>query len=536
MHDKKKETRRKHPMKKQKIKTYVTISITLINTLLITGCLTPSNHDENTIDTAITIGMTSDVSGFYPWMGLRDTATLSVNKNFYTCLVEMDPSTYKFIPALAEKWNNPNNVTWRFFLRQGVQFHNGDLFDAEDVNFTIDFMRNDSYYQEELDCIVEVQILDNYTLDIITKQPSPMLLYKLGTLYMLSKEYITSTSNSDTNNTRPIGTGPYKLTEYIPRDHITLERFEQYWSKPPDVKQATFKIMNTAEDLKNALKNGDLDIIPLASEDIEEIQNSTGLQVVSVQTPAVVYISFDFRTNDSYAFKGSTNPLSDVRVRTAMYQAIDIDTIIEKYLKNTTIPASQFIAYHTFGYNPKITRLPYDIPTARDLMRQAGYENGFTIQFDTPNSPKWINITQEIAKELSMINITVNLNPQPTNEYYTNLYYKNTSMYLTSFNPIDAESVLNLLLHTSNPETGYGAWNYGNYSNPEVDRLCELLTYTINPEQRGQYLQDAFSSAASDIAWIPLFSPKAFYGTQADIIWKPRPSLFIWIDEISFHQ
>lgn len=515
-----------------KIGLLVIVILVIIQSVGISGCIRPSNDTENLPDFDIAVGMTSDVAGFYPWMGIRDTSTLSVNRNLFTCLTEIDPTTYKYVPGLAESWNNPSNTTWRFFLRKGVQFHNGDLFTAKDVQFTIEFMRNDPFYNEELDGISEVVVVDNYTIDIITKTPCPNLLYKFATLYILSKNYTSSIQ--DTNETWPIGTGPYKLVEYFPGDHITLERFDHYWNELPEVKTVIFKKMNSSEELKNALIGGMLDIIPLASEYIDEIQNTTGLSIKSVQTPGVIYISFDFRVNDSFGFKGSKNPVSDVQVRKAMYHAIDIDMIIEKYLNGTATPASQFLTYHTFGYNPNITRLAYDVEIAKNLMKDAGYEEGFTIQFDIPDSPKWVNISNEIAQELSEINITMILNPLPTIEYYTNLYYKNTSLYFTSFNPIDAEGLIRILLHTPDVEQNYGAWNYGNYSNPEVDRLCEQLPSTMSMEKRNEYIQQAFFLAAADVAWIPLFSPMAFYGTGDDIKWKPRPSLFIWVDEISF--
>lgn len=522
-------------MNMNKKMTFVSVIIVLVNTVIIAGCLTDTDDNKKISNTDIVIGMTSDISGFYPWMGIRDTSTLSVNRNFFTCLAEMDPTTYKYVPALAEYWNNPNDVTWRFFLRKDVQFHNGDYFTAEDVKFTIEFMRNnDPFYEEELDCISDVVILDNYTIDIVTKIPSPMLLYKFATLYILSKNYINSIK--DTNETRPIGTGAYKLVEYIPGEHVTLERFDDYWKGKSEIKNVTFKKMNTSEELTNALIQGELDIIPLASEYVEEIQNTSGFTVKSVQTPGVVYISFDFRVNDSYGFKGSQNPVADIRVRKAMYHALDIETIIEKYIKGAATPASQFLTYHTFGYNPNITRLPYNIEIANELMREAGYGEGFTIQFDIPDSPKWVNISNEIIKQFAALNITIILNPQPMTEYYTDLYYKNTSMYLTSFNPVEAEGLIKLLLHTPDVQQSYGVWNYGNYSNPEVDRLCEELLYMMDTYMRGEIFQEIFYIAAADVAWIPLFSSKAFYGTTDDIEWKPRPSLFIWIEEISINN
>ena len=203
---------------------FILLTLT-VNSVFISGCIDNSNDKDTGIDTDIVIGMTSNISGFYPWMSSRDNPTLAVNVNLFNCLVEIDPISYKFVPALAENWNNPDGVTWRFFLRKGVQFHNGNLFTAEDVKFTIEYMRNKSYFSQELETISDTVIVDNYTIDIITKNPSPTLLYKLGTLYILSEDYMKTIESM--NDTWPIGTGAYKLVEYVPGDHITFDRFDE---------------------------------------------------------------------------------------------------------------------------------------------------------------------------------------------------------------------------------------------------------------------------------------------------------------------
>jgi len=519
-------------IKYKKIVNFLILFILTLNIFLITGCINDSENKDNKINHEIFIGMTNDISGFYPWMHTRDSSSLSVNVNLFNYLAEMDPQTFKFVPALAESWNNPDNVTWRFFLREGVKFHNGYNFTAKDVKFTIEYMKNYSYYKEELESISEIVILDDYIIDIITEKPYPMLLYKFGTLFIISKDYMREIEN--TNETWPIGTGAYKLSDYVPGDHITLERFDDYWKGQPEVKKVTFKKMNNSEELKNALINGEIDVVPLSIDYVDEITNTEGLDIKSVQTPGVIYISFDFRVNDSYGFKGFKNPVSDLKVRKAMYHAIDVDTIIEKYLKGSATPASQFITSHTFGYNPNISRLSYDLEIAKQLMKEAGYEDGFTIQLDIPDSSKWLNISNEIANQLLEIKINITLNPQPQFEYYADLYYRNTSLYITGWNPIDAESTIKLLLHTPNLEESIGIYNYGNYSNDEIDRLCEILCNTMIIIDRQKYIQDIFAIASEDVAWIPLFSNKAFYGTTDDIIWTPRPSLFIWVEEISF--
>ncbi len=247
-----------------------------------------------------------------------------------------------------------------------------------------------------------------------------------------------------------------------------------------------------------------------------------------------MYLSFDFRENDSYGFFGEKNPVSDVRVRKAMYYAVNIDDFIEKKMNTSSrIPMSQFVTSNTFGYNPDIKRLEYNIEKARELMNDAGYNEGFTIILDGPDSNNAIELCNKIADHLSLINITVIVNSLPSNECLTKLYYKNTSFYITAFSPLTAEGAIRLMLQSSEMEKGKGIWNYGNYSNKEIDINCEILHNTTEPSFRKNLIQDVFSIAMEDVAWIPLYSSKAFYGVSKNIMWNPRPSLYLIIEEIN---
>ena len=501
-----------------------------LNCVVLSGCLTDSDNEVVGEKEELVIGTLRESTGFYPWMQVRDAPTLTINVNMFNSLIQIDQHDLGFISALAENWLNPDNVTWRFFLREDVKFHNGYGFSAVDVKFTLDFVRNFSYFAEELRSISEIEIVDNYTVDIRTERPYPNLLNKLLTVYMVSKQYIVETGFS--NDTWPVGTGAYKLVEEIPGKHIVLECFDEYWRETPDVKKVIFKVMNSSAELKNALKAGGVDIVSLSLDFVDEISDTTGLEVASVQPPSVVYLGFDFRVNDSVGFPGVKNPVSDVRVRKAMYHAINISAIIEKFFNDVAEPASQFITYHILVFNPDIKRLPYDVELAKQYMRDAGYQHGFDIIFDAPLSSLAVNLSNEIVEQLAKINISVTPRFLSSTEYYMNLYLKNTSFYITSFNAYDAESTLGLLLQTSDMDNDVGVWNYGNYSNAEVDELIVNISYIMEPGKRKKMIQDAFLIAADDVAWIPLYSTKVFYGMQDFIRWNPRPSLFIWVEEI----
>jgi peptide/nickel transport system substrate-binding protein len=166
-------------------------------------------------------------------------------------------------------------------------------------------------------------------------------------------------------------------------------------------------------------------------------------------------------------------------------------------------------------------------------MDEAGYKDGFSITIDAPDSEGYSKLINKIAEQLKEINITVIPHLLPGQEYLTKIFLKNTSMYLAGFSPLSSEGTIRLLLHTSIMNEGYGIWNYGNYSNSEVDGLHTLMRVEMDSTIRNKYIQDAFMIAMNDVAWIPLYSSKAFYVVKDTISWTPRHSSYILVDEIS---
>lgn len=511
-------------------KSRIVLCIGFLITVLLSGCL--NDVSDRSEARELHIGLIQDISGFYPWI-IRDITSISVNQNFFNGLVELDNRTKGIRPALAESWTNPDNRTYRFYLREGVTFHNGDRFTADDVNFTLQYLQNFSFYQERLSSITEVIVINNYTLDIQTAEPSPLLLYDLLLVNILSESAIERIH--ETNESWPVGTGPYRLIDYVPGEYIQLEGYEDYWKGKSSIPQVTFLIYGDYEKRLKALIAGDIDICPVSFEDIKNVTTSDNHTIKSVQTVSVVYLGFDCRVNDSYDFPKGQNPISNMRVRKAIYHAIDVNSFIQIHNNiSSAMPASQFVTMHTFGYNPVIQRLPYDVAAAKQLLQDAGYQEGFSIVLDCIDSNRSREICTSITEQLEEINITVELNPLPSNENLAKLYFKNTSFFLTGFSPLTAEGTIQLLFHTSDMNTGLGIWNYGNYSNSQVDVLYDIIKETMDASIRKEYMQEAFSIIMEDVAGVPLYSSKAFYGVHKDINWDPRPSMYIIIDEISF--
>ena len=503
----------------------------------IAGCI---NQDKNGNDNAPTrdslvIGVSELNFGFYPWSKSYDTATMNVNMNIFNTLVEPD-QIFRLKPKLATSWNNPNNITWRFYLRENVKFHNDYSFTSEDVNYTIELIKGDnsSGLRDLLASIEKVEIIDEYTVDIITDRPCPTLLNKLVDIPILSKRY-----QEETSIEWPIGTGPYKLVKYVEDEHVMLERFDDYWGGSLEVKNATFIKIDDEEEMKNAIIAGGIDIAdPIIPMYYEEIIECPGVTVERCPHPSVTYLSFDFRENDSVGFKGEKNPLSDVRVRKAIYYAINITNIIDSILNGTDFaePASQFVSPLIFGYNPNIERLPYDLEKAKELMKEAGFEDGFELVLDCHNDSYNIKqIAENIQTQLSEI-IDVKLNFLPLEDFYMKIISRNTSFFMIGWLAAtgDGGEIFDYIIRTVDKEAGIGTYNLGYYSNPEVDWIGDNVSHILDPEERLELMQEGFRIAMEDVAWVPLYVPKCTYGIADYVAWSPRPNMVLAVEDMGF--
>jgi len=511
-------------------KISVVVLVFILLSVGFSGCINQAGKDIQQKKELLTIGISEGPYGFFPWMDSYDTTTIGINFNIFNSLVEFDNS-FRLLPKLAKSWNNPDNCTWRFFLRSDVKFHNGYNFTAYDVKYTLDLIKDNAsnVLRDLITEIKEVSVIDDYTVDIITYQPFPILLNKLAGIPIASEKYQTETAEK-----WPMGTGAYKLLEYVPNDHITMERFDDYKMGSPVIQKVVFKIFQDSEALKNALISGNIDVMDhVPPSDVNEISNASGLAVKKISNPTVWYLGFDFREN-SPAFPGGKNPLADVRVRKAMYQAIDIDEIL-KLFSSSAEPASQFLSPLIFGFNPEIQRLPYDVNASRELLRKAGYEHGFNLTLYCPEGwPTITAISNELARQLSYI-LSVNVTFLSNDEYYGKLYMGDCPVYLLGWIPAtgDGGEIFDYLLRSEHDPLGRGSYNFGYYSNATIDNITEEVAHTMNQKTRRDLMREGFKVAMDDVACIPLYISVCNIGVSDYIVWDPRSDLMTLVEEIS---
>ena len=326
-------------------------------------------------------------------------------------LQTMDPlvlrdDTGKTIPGLAESWEAIDPLTWRFALRQGVTFHDGEPFTAEDVKFTLDYILDPATVygsKKRITQIVNTTVVDANTVDIKTSDPFPTLLIGLSDIPIEPKHYVESVGR-DGMVAKPMGTGPFVFKEWLPGDHYSLTANADYWQGAPKVDGVEFRQIPEASTRAASLIAGEMQIIEEIPVDIvPQIDASEGVAAKGVETTVGLLLTFDTRQP----------PFDDVRVRRALNEAINKQLIFDQMLKGRgAILNGQMLTSNTFGANPDLKRISFDLESAKALLAEAGYGDGFETSITT-RSGKYlsdVDIANVIAGMFLNVNVRAGVN------------------------------------------------------------------------------------------------------------------------------
>jgi peptide/nickel transport system substrate-binding protein len=515
-------------MRKKKIHKNPILIVCIILVVCISGCITPSNSNDSSAKKETLVWGVLATENIYP-LDITNDNYWTLVPNIFNGLVDFDEN-FRIIPSLATSWNNPDSLTWRFFLRQGVKFHNGDDFTAEDVKYSFE-----TYNTGFRSILNEIIIQNPYTIEFKTNEPFPGLLSRLAHNGIIYCRNIT-----EENGKQPlIGTGPYQLSDYNLGNYTTLERFNTYWGETPVIRTVRFVVIEDTTKRINALRSGTIDIAEYNVDDsLDQLLQDDNITVVKYPPLSTYIIGFDMRQNGSYGYPDGRNPTADVRVRKAIYQTINITPLINGPFKGLAQPESQFITPYIFGYNPKIKRLPYNATLSRQLLAEAGYESGFNITMDciTEGYPYNAENCYLITQQLASVGIHVTMNNLSIDTYDEKVVYeKNTSMYLIGYGTISVDGgwVYDSFIRSINGSLGF--YNSGHYSNPTVDQLGAAASHEMDAETRLQMLQEGFEIAlVDDIVVIPLFSQELLTLTANNLEFPPRADLRSVVKDIRF--
>jgi len=481
---------------------------------------------------SVTIGLTSDPSHLYPLAG-EELSSNIMYYHLYDPLVKRG-ADLSFGPGLAESWENVDETTWRFKLRSGVTFHNGNAFTASDVVFTVGKAKA-SIRPGLVANIASITAVDDLTVEIKTPKPYAVLPNDLAELLILDEEYTIATGDEQMD-LKPMGTGPYMLQEWIKEEKLVLKAFDNYWAGAPVIKTVTFRPITNPATRTAALLTGEVDVIQdLAVRDVDRVKKEDRFNVITRPSLLNVVLAMDTRA-ESPTIEGK-NPMTDQRVREAIARAIDVDAINKIVMNGLATPSDQYVPSSHIGYVEGMNfreMYPLDIEKAKALMAEAGVPDGFTMTLDATNN-RYINdaqIAQALASMLAKVNITLKLNIMPKSNFwgYIRVPTEKSSFIMSGWDvPAgDAGSMYAALFYTRGKKDGYGQVNRGSYSNPEVDALVDKADSTPDVAQRDAYLQQATKILLADIPMIPVHYEQDIYAARQGVKLEPRVDKFIW--------
>ncbi len=476
---------------------------------------------------------------------------VNIQSNIFDTLLRRDDEM-NIIPWVAESWEAIDDTTWEFKIREGIEFHNGEVLDAHAVKFTWDVIKRDDPNVNRVlkgwyDPVEEVEVVDDYTVRFHTSKPYPVLLAYMTTRpHIVPPEYYERTwklEGPDSFNANPVGSGPYRFVEFVPDDHLTLEAFEGYWGGAPEIPRITYRPIAESGTRLAEFLTGGLDLITnVAPEHIPQIEEEGGV----IQTaPSVEVIFVSLRTDR----------IPEKQVRQALFYATNVEGIIENILGGyaNIMKYGSAVAPNEFGYHPSIEPYPYDPDRARELLEEAGWvdEDGdgvrekdgeeLVLTFATTQGRymQEETVAEAIANNWEEVGVDVDLHVREwlewREEYLGRSFPEDVWLEGTGTRTFDADSRMVHMIHSpvESEGGGYSMGIVSFYYNEEVDRMIEEARSIVDREQRAELYRDILTQLREDAYQMALYQQVDIYAHDECLQgFTARSDTIIWFGDV----
>ena len=458
--------------------------------------------------------------------------------NIYEGLVRRGPDM-ALEPALATEWEAmADGAGWRFHLREGVRFHDGTPFTADDVVFSWERgIAEQSDVRSWFAPVAEVRAVDDHTVEILTDAPNPIFPDSIANWLIMSRAWAEANESTepardrDTVATRATnGTGPFRLVSREPGVETRLEVNGDWWDAAThNLTEAVFLPIETPATALAALLSSEIDMLATVPvRDVERLRQADGITTFEGLETRVIMLGFAHQA-ETLVDTDTPNPFRAGQVRAAVARAIDVAAIDTVLMSGMAAPASQLTPAGLSGYaQARDARPPLDRDAARALLADAGVGDGFAFQFKCTND-RYINdeaVCQAIVGMLAQIGLEARLEAMPVRTYWTELRAGNFDMFLLGWSPgtFDAEHPIRFLAHT--PTDALGTWNFGGYSNPRIDALLPAIQQELDPAARQDMLTEAAAILQDEVAYVPLYVEPLVWAARDGIDLVQRPDNF----------
>ena len=493
------------------------------------------------------VALQSEIVSLDP-QSVRDTLTSEFLSNIMEPLVRFN-ERLEVEPALAVRWERTAPTRWRFFLRRGVSFSNGNPFNAADVVFSFGRGSNPaSPFHGELAGIRRILSVDDYTVDFETAEPFPQLLRHLPAFLIFDQEWTTAhgaaapynalTGGGNHLGAHVLGTGAFLMRSFQQNAISELEANPKWWEKESrkhNLDRVLLQTIRADSTRLAALLSGQVDLIfPCPFQGVARARQSQNIQVLERPSLRTLMLGMNLRDRPLAASSAAPgrNPLSDLRVRRALYQAIDVNAIVNKIMLGHAQPASIPMAREIDGYDTRLDgRLPYDPEASRRLLAEAGYPNGFSAGLECPNDrfPNYEALCSSLAAMFARVGVKISLSTRTKARYLQEILSGRADLFLLGWaasESLSAESFLRHLMHS--PGLLMGNFNPGSYSNPRVDELAGLTAREADPQKRRELIFEAFRIHKKEIGHIPLVTLNLVCAARRDVEFTPVAIDGLW--------
>ncbi len=454
-----------------------------------------------------------------------DWTTNNMVEHMYDRLVDRDPKTYKPAPMLATGWKIVNDTTWEFTLRQGVKFHNGEPFNAQSVKATMEYIKdpaNKTHYLPRWAQVKEVQIVNDYTVRLITEKPWPGLIDRMAaTDFLPMPPKALKDQGVQALSAKPIGTGPFRFVQWARDEKLVVERNPDYWQRPADVSRVTFRFIPEFSARLSALLAGEVDIMKdVPPQAVEVVDKSGKGKVRGTVSSRINYLAL---------VNLKPGPLQDIRVRKAVHAAVNVDELIQQVLKGRATKMCGPLAPLNVDYSPKPQCLKYDPAQARALFKEAGIDPAkLTLTLDTPSGryPLDKDVSLAIASQLGRLGITVNVVVNEWGVHLDKIKNRTTGdMFFLGWGPsLDAQNVIESLFQGNQTYSSYGG-------NKAIEAKIAQAVTVVDPKKRLEAWAELQQMVHDEVPWVFLWQQHDLYGVAAQVEWTPRADEKVWMYE-----
>ena len=455
-----------------------------------------------------------------------DWTTNNMLEHIYDRLLDRDAKTFKPKPMLATGWKIVNDTTWEFALRKGVKFHNGEPFTAASVKATIDYaldpatkshFSSASYWG----LLKEVQVVDDYTVRFVTKQPWPNLVdsASLTNSLIMPAKALKEIGPAKLAE-KPIGTGPFKFVEWRRDERLVLERNQDYWQGPADVSRVTFRFIPEFSARMAALMSGEIDIMKdVPPHVVEAVEKSGRAKLRSTVSSRINYLAL---------VNLKPGPMQDVRVRRAMNHAVDVDELIKQVLKGRASRMCGPLAPANVDYAPAEC-YKYDPTRAQALFKEAGVDpTKLQLTLDTPSGryPLDKDVSLAIAAQLQRLGIKANVVVNEWGTHLDKIKNRNTGdMFFLGWGPaLYGQSTVHPLFLADQTYSSYG-------NNKVIDDKIARAQTLLEPKARADAYAELQRLIRDEAPWVFLWQQHDLYGVTSQVEWTPRADEKVWMYE-----